>query len=103
VKECLWEELTRKGLKGCQWEVGPRGESTGGRGDTGRPWETGNKGIASGDTIVALGRQIIFADEVDTEVYTSCCIERKEREHNPAGIQRPYIRFPSVSKPKSKY
>jgi len=51
-----------KGLRGCQREVGPRGDSTGGTGDVGRPWETRRKKMVSGDTIVASGRQIIFAD-----------------------------------------
>jgi len=73
VKERLWEELTSKGLRGCQWEVGPRGDGTGGRGDTGRPWETGKKGMASGDTIVASGRQIIVADEDTCGLVTCVC------------------------------
>jgi len=54
-----------EGLRGCQREVGPRGDGTGGRGDVRMPWETGRKQMASGDTIVASGRRIIFANEAE--------------------------------------
>jgi len=40
-----------------------RGDSRGGTGDVVIPWKARRKKMASGDTIVASGRQIFFPDE----------------------------------------
>ena len=59
MKERLWQKRTAKGLRGCQGEIGLRGDSTGDTGDTRMLWEARRRTIASVcQIIVADGTEL---------------------------------------------